>query len=98
MQYKKPNLVNTNLGGNLIDKGDLYVYATFMKCGKQYYAIESYKPERQIYVHSCIPKFRNEEIPKFLKEQNKRHQVQRNFIKESSVFQNWKRDDNLILH
>ena len=67
MQYKKPNLVNTNLGGNLIDKGELFVYATFMKCGKQFYAIESFKPEKKVYVHSCIPKFRNEEIPKFVK-------------------------------
>ena len=44
MQYKKPNLVNVN-HGNLIDEGPLYVYATFMKCGKQYYAVESFKNE-----------------------------------------------------
>lgn len=34
MPYKKPNLVNTNLGNELLNDGDLYVYATFMKCGK----------------------------------------------------------------
>ena len=63
MKYAKPNLINaTALKGKSEYNKPLYVYPAFVKCGKQHYAVETQQPTAQTYVHSCITKFRNEEI------------------------------------
>lgn len=40
LQYKKPQFINADLA-KVTEKSPLYVFATFMKSGKQYYGIET---------------------------------------------------------
>jgi len=106
LRYQKPNLVNANIihtedihlgmKNNSGKQSPLYVYAAFMKCGKQYYAIEprgAESHERKMYVHSCFTTFRTEEVPKYTMPTKKRVIV-RKFMKAVSVFSKWRDDDH----
>jgi len=106
LRYQKPNLVNANIihtedihvgmKNNSGKQSPLYVYAAFMKCGKQYYAIEprgAESHERKMYVHSCFTTFRTEEVPKYTRPTKKRVIV-RKFMKAVSVFSKWRDDDH----
>ena len=71
----------------------LYVYPTFMRSGKRYYCV---KHESKKYIHSCVVKFRVEDL-KPIQKQLKSHTVERVFKKETSVFNKWVQDDIGIL-
>ena len=94
MKYAKPNLINaTALKGKVEYSGPLYVFAAFVKCGKQHYVIETQQPKAGTFVHSCITKFRNDEITPYRKA-FKHHIVERRFRRDTSVFARWKEDED----
>ena len=106
LRYQKPNLVNANIihtedihvgvNNSSGKQSPLYVYAAYMKCGKQYYAIEprdTQPRDKNMYVHSCFTKFRTEEVPKYTRRTKKRV-IARKFMKAVSVFAKWTVDDH----
>ena len=91
LKYKRPNLVNANMKLCFTDDVPLYVFATFMKVGRQYYNVQvkhKDKPSTN-YVHRCVAKFRYEDIVPF-KKSEKSKVIERVFNKETSVFGKWK--------
>ena len=100
MKYTTPNLVNTEKAAEIarIDL-PLYVFATFMRSGKQYYMVKHEEPRSKAltwYPGSCLARFREEEIPRYRK-RYARVRVERRFVKEASVFAAWKQDDSVVL-
>ena len=92
MKYHKPNLVNAGFK-DLVDRTDvpLYVYATFMTSGKQYYVVRHEQANGKVkwYPANCIVKHRSEPIFKFRKKLNKII-IEPKFSKGSSVFAAWR--------
>lgn len=65
-KYRSPNLVNAEYSEEL-EEGNLYVYATFMRLGKQHYVV---KHRGETYPHSCLARHREEDIWDFKKKVN----------------------------
>ena len=83
MKYQKPNLINSHYLNQITQ--NIYVYATFMKSGKQFYCVETQQPKNKLFVHSFISKFRNEEIMAY-KKSFKHAIIIKRFRREISVF------------
>jgi len=96
MKYKKPSLINAEKK-DLIDRQDvpLYLYPTFLRSGKQHFVVRSTDRSTgkcKWYPSECIANFREEEVFTYRKDV-KKLQIVRRFIKETSVFAQWKLDD-----
>ena len=84
-----------------IDRQDvpLYVFACFMKSGKQHYVVrhsDRDSGKSKWYPADCVTNFREEEIFNYRK-YIKKHMVVRKFVKEQSVFAQWKLDDANVI-
>ena len=97
LKYKKPQLIDADLA-RASDEMPLYVYATYMKSGKQFYGIETRDVDgvSSMHIHSCISKFRTEDIPLAKKIFKYIDRGARRFRKETSVFRRWIPDDESI--
>lgn len=96
-RYQRPVLVNGDKRALLKRKDTpLYVFAAMMSCGRQDYVISN-RLEDGTYDHhlgTCLARHRDEEVPIARKKHKKKLLVDRKFVKEHSVFAQWRLDDD----
>ena len=77
----------------------LYVFPTFLPCGKQYYVVKVYdesNQETKWYPGCTVTKHREGDIPE-VRKYKRRIVPKRDFWKETSIFGDWKEDNLGIL-
>ncbi|CDW89852.1 UNKNOWN [Stylonychia lemnae] len=94
--YRRPYLVNGQFLERFSDRTQeqLYVYPCFIRAGKHSYIVKN--TDDDYFLHKMIAPFREEDIPVYIK-QSKMKVFSRVFKKETSVFRDWKEDNDQIL-
>ena len=101
LRYSKMQMINPELMLNIEnqdadfdqDANEVYVFAAFMRPGKQFYSVclSDAENDLQYFTHKMVVKKREEDIPLFVKE-IKNRVIVRVFEKNNSVFKEWTED------
>ena len=96
LTFKQPNLINYEL---MDDPANTYVLPIFIRPGRTHFFIREPREEskeNKYFYSRHIVQTRKEALPKFSKELQKEIHS-KIFIKEHSVFRNWKKDTSATI-
>ena len=99
LEYRKPFLVDAFLLNTKKYQGrcpNLFVLPVFMPAGKHTYLVKN-MDTYEYSMHNALADFRSEDPPVLLKDLKQKVSERKPFRKETSVFEPWKEDDDLLM-